>query len=131
MFLTSNYKYVFVHTRFNKLIGNTQCIYKSTALISNVKCTNFFHTHGSLYQYAAARKIIIGREGCKYDKVNLFSSSACSFDGYFCRFHRHSSSRFLSTVCIPSFLDTCSFNYPFVAGFHIGSEVLIGHYMRR
>ena len=61
MFFATNDQYIFIHTRFNKLVCHTYCIYKAAALIANIQCADFFHFHCTLHEYAATGEIVIRR----------------------------------------------------------------------
>src|SRR5688572_28239955 len=113
LFRTYN-KYVFIHACFNKLVGYTQCINKTAALIPDIQCTDLFHLHSPLEQYTATGEIVIGRKGCKNNKVNILCSNAGSFYRNLGSFHSHSSGGFFSPMCITALLDTGSFLDPFI-----------------
>src|SRR4030095_5341191 len=91
MFFAGNNKYVFIHACSDKLIACAECIYKTRTLISYIQCTDLFHLHGTLYQYAATGKIIIWTNGGKDDEVNILWSDAGSFNGDLCGFNTHGS----------------------------------------
>src|SRR5688572_12157558 len=119
MLLAGNNKNVFIHPGFYKLIGGAEGIYKTGTLISYIQCTNFFHLHGTLYQNATTREIIIGGYGSENYEIDILWSNAGSFNSDLCSFYSHRCCGFFCAISISSFLYTGTFLYPFITSVHI------------
>src|SRR5688500_692266 len=80
---------VLVSARPDELIGYTQSINKSAALIAYIQGTDLPHLHRTLYKYTATGEIIIGAKCCKNDEVDVGSGNTCPFNSNFSGFHAH------------------------------------------
>src|SRR4030095_14148712 len=89
MFFATNNKYVLVHAGLNKLITNADCIQKTAALITNIKCANLFHLHRPLKEYTTSGKIIVRAKRGKNDEINILRSNTCPLYCNFAGFNRH------------------------------------------
>lgn len=127
MYFRTYEKNIFIQAASDKSIGDRDAVNKTTALITDVQCGNFFfiNTELTLQQYTTAREIIIGTKSGEDDTIKFISIHAGVLQCFFCSACAKDGGWFFMASGVTAFFDAGAFLYPFICGVHVAGEIVI------